>query len=279
MHTLFNSFREPVLGKKMVLIFLLFNCTMIYSQSDWVNYLIGKEKGLMSVHVDLGLNFIKPNYSNLLIVGSKCDGCMSNGFPTQSGLDQLYTFSDSLSLAIKRVTNNRLVGILTYQCYGFDVFYVKDTTNLRKEIKKMISDNFSRTKTHILIEYDRAWAYYYYDIFPLNAPNDFFTNHEYLGEMVSQGDDLKELRMVTHWLKFKKEKKRLKFIDEVEVLQFNVEVLSTGKDNSYPYELEIWRIDRVDPKSINKLTNLLKALAIKQVGIYDGWGAEVIINE
>ena len=124
---------------------------MIYSQSDWVNYLVEKEKGLMSVHVDLGLNYIKPTYKNLLIVGSKCDDCMSNGFPNKGGLDQLYTFSDSLSLAIKRVTNNKLVGILTYQCYGFDVFYVKDTTNLRKEINNMIFDNFSQTKTHISI--------------------------------------------------------------------------------------------------------------------------------
>ena len=252
---------------------------MIYSQSDWVSYLVEKEKGLMSVHVDLGLNYIKPNYKNLLIVGSKCNGCMANGFPNQSGLDQLFTFSDSLSQVIKGVTKSKLVGILTYQCYGFDVFYVKDTIDLRKEIKRMISDNFDQTKTHINIKYDRRWNYYYNDIFPTNAPNDFFTDHQYLGEMVSQGDDLKEPRLVTHWLKFKKEKKRLKFIDDVKVLQFNIDSLYAEKDKLYPLGVEISRKDKVDPRSINKLTNLLKALSNKQTGVYEGWGTEAKIKE
>lgn len=267
------------LRKKIFLILLMFNSAMIYSQSDWVNFLVEKDKGLMSVHVDLGLNYVKPNYKNLLIVGSSYKECMSNGFPKEEGLNKLYTFSDSLSQVVNRVTKSKLVGILTYQCYGFDVFYVKDTTNLRREIKRMILRNFARTNTHIMIRYDRKWNYYYNDIFPTNAPNDFFTDHEYLTEMVVQGDDLKEQRTVTHWLAFRKEKKMLKFVEEVKVLDFKVDSLYAGKSNVYPFELEISRKDMVTPKSINSLTNTLKALAINRGGQYDGWGADVILEE
>jgi len=252
---------------------------MIYPQSDWVNYLVEREKGLMSVHVDLGLNYIKPNYKNLLIVGSKFDGCMANGFPNEEGLSKLYTFSDSLSRVVNRHTKNKLVGILTYQCYGFDVFYVKDTTNLREEIGRMITDNFEDTKSYITMKQDRKWIYYYENIFPTNATNDFFTDHEFLSEMVAQGDDLKEDRLVTHWLKFKKEKRMIKFVNEVKVLKFSVDSLYAGKDNLYPYEVELSRIDMVDPKSINILTNTLKVMAINMGGQYDGWGAETIIKE
>ena len=268
-----------VLRKKIFLILLIFNIAMIYSQSDWVNYLVEKDRGLMSVHVDLGLNYIKPNYRNLLIVGSKYDGCMANGFPTEEGLKKLYTFSDSISQVVKKSTKSKLVGILTYQCYGFDVFYVKDTTDLRKEIKKMINANFSQIKTHISIKYDRKWDYYYNDIFPTNAPNDFFTDHEYLNEMVAQGDDLKEQRIVSHWLKFKKEKRMIKFINEAKLLNFKVDSLYAGKDNVYPFEVEISRKDGVTPKSINTITTTLKVLAMNKGGQYDGWGADVILEK
>ena len=252
---------------------------MIYSQSDWVNYLSERDLGLMSVHVDLGLNYVKPNYKNLLIVGSKFEGCMANGFPDEDGLNKLYTFSDSLSQVVKRVTKSKLVGVLTYQCYGFDVFYVKDTANLREDINRMISDNFKSSNSYITIKNDRKWNYYYENIFPTNAPNDFFVDHEYLTEMVAQGDDLKEERLVTHWLKFRKEKKMIKFVNDVKGLKFSVDSLYSGKDALYPFEVELSRKDKINPKSINILTNTLKVLAMKMGGQYEGWGTEVIINE
>jgi len=279
MYTVLKFFNGLIVRKKVFLIFLIFSGNMIYSQSDWVNYLSERDLGLMSVHVDLGLNYVKPNYKNLLIVGSKFEGCMTNGFPNDNGMNELYTFSDSLSQVVKRVTKSKLVGVLTYQCYGFDVFYVKDTANLREEINRMISNNFKSSNSYITIKNDRKWNYYYENIFPTNAPNDFFVDHEYLTEMVAQGDDLKEERLVTHWLKFRKEKKMIKFVNDVKGLKFSVDSLYSGKDALYPFEVELSRKDKINPKSINTLTNTLKVLAMKMGGQYEGWGTEVKINE
>lgn len=279
LYTVLKYFNGLIGRKKIFLIFLIFGGNMTYSQSDWVNYLSERDLGLMSVHVDLGLNYVKPNYKNLLIVGSKFEGCMANGFPDEDGLNKLYTFSDSLSQVVKRVTKSKLVGVLTYQCYGFDVFYVKDTANLREDINRMISDNFKSSNSYITIKNDRKWNYYYENIFPTNAPNDFFVDHEYLTEMVAQGDDLKEERLVTHWLKFKKEKKMIKFVNDVKGLKFSVDSLYAGKDALYPFEVELSRKDKINPKSINILTNTLKVLAMNMGGQYEGWGTEVIINE
>lgn len=279
LYTVLKYFNGLIGRKKIFLIFLIFGGNMTYSQSDWVNYLSERDLGLMSVHVDLGLNYVKPNYKNLLIVGSKFEGCMANGFPDEDGLNKLYTFSDSLSQVVKRVTKSKLVGVLTYQCYGFDVFYVKDTANLREDINRMINDNFKSSNSYITIKNDRKWNYYYENIFPTNAPNDFFVDHEYLTEMVAQGDDLKEERLVTHWLKFKKEKKMIKFVNDVKGLKFSVDSLYAGKDALYPFEVELSRKDKINPKSINILTNTLKVLAMNMGGQYEGWGTEVIINE
>ena len=271
-------FYKPHKGRMVfVLISLIFS--MGYGQSDWVNYLAQKDKGLMSLHVDLGLNYVRPNYKNLLIVGSRFNGCLKNGFPDQSGLEKVYVFSDSLAKVVNKTTKSKLVGIITYQCYAFDIFYVKDTIDLRKKINRMIDQSFSRAKSHMTIKEDRKWDYYYKNIFPTNAPNDFFIDHEFLNELAYQGDDLTEERLVTHWMKFKKQKKMIKFVDEVKVLKFKVDSLYGGREASFPYELQISRKDHIDPKTIYNLSNTLKVMALKNGGLYDGWGADAVIKE
>jgi hypothetical protein len=47
----------------------------------------------------------------------------------------------------------------------------------------------------------------------------------------------------------------------------------------YPFEVELSRKDKVNPESINILTNTLKVLAMNMGGQYEGWGTEVKINE
>ena len=124
------------------IILILLSLTM-NAQDNWETYLINKEKGLMSVSVNMDLNVDKPNYKNLLIVGTTTRKCLKNGYPNVDGLEDLYTFSDSVANTIDKITKSRLAGIITYQCAGLDVFYVKDTLNLRKNIYETINKNFS----------------------------------------------------------------------------------------------------------------------------------------
>ena len=141
---------------------LLIGCySSSYAQSDWVNYLVEKEKGVMSIHVDLSLNISKPLYKKLLIVGTNYKkDCFKNGFPKEKGSEKLYRFSDSVATTINKSTKYKLAGVLTYKCYGFDVYYVKDTLDLRKNINDMIGRSFeSETDNYILIQDDNKWTY------------------------------------------------------------------------------------------------------------------------
>lgn len=254
-------------------------CSGSYAQSDWVNYLVEKEKGLMSIHVDLSLNISKPLYKKLLIVGTNYKkDCFKNGFPKEKGSEKLYRFSDSVATTINKSTKYKLAGVLTYKCYGFDVYYVKDTLDLRKNINNMISRSFeSETDNYILIQDDNKWTYYY-NIFPSNWPNDFFINHEYLMNMVSQGDDLTQERTVHHWINFKKEKRRLKYADKLKKIGFAIDSLNFKNKTPYPFELQISRKESVEPESINHLTKSLKASALSYFGKYDGWSTEPIVE-
>lgn len=233
----------------------------------------------MSVSVDLDYNDFKPNYKNLLIVGKEYKNCLKNGFPNEEGLKELYTFSDTVAIKINQLTKNKLVGILTYKCVGFDVYYVKDTSNIRKNISQLFSESFSNSNTYIQIKKDNNWIYYFDNIFPENATNNFLINHQYLFDLVSKGDDLSDIRNVKHWIYFNNLKKRLRFKNQAESLKFTIDSMNYKKEKKYPYELLLSRNNYIDPKSISELTQMLQLLAKSKNGIYDGWGTEVKIND
>jgi len=52
----------------------------------------------MSISIDLDFNDYKPNYKNLLIVGTNYKKCLKNGFPDKGGLEELFSFSDSVAI-------------------------------------------------------------------------------------------------------------------------------------------------------------------------------------
>lgn len=265
---------------KIITVFILIlysACT--FSQSDWVNYIAKKEKGIMSFSVNLDFNNSHPNYKNLLIVGTKYKNCLKNGFPKEDSLDKLYTFSDSTAVIIEKLTKYKLVGVITYLCTGFDIYYVKDTLNIRNNIDRMIASNFNRSKNYIVIEQDKKWNYYFDRLFPENFTNIDFINHEYLIGLVSQGDDLNGLRKVNHWVSFKSDNKRLKFIQQIKSLNFDIDSINYQKENIYPYVLKVSRKDSINPKSITQLTQLFQILVKANHDSYDGWGTEVIIKD
>ena len=43
------------------------------AQDDWIEYVSVKDKGVMSIGLDLNLHVTRPNYRNLLVVGKKFD--------------------------------------------------------------------------------------------------------------------------------------------------------------------------------------------------------------
>ena len=275
--------------KSPLTILIIFLSLTINAQDNWETYLMEKEKGLMSISVNMDLNVSKPNYKNLLIVGTNTKKCLKNGYPDTEGLEELYVFSDSIAYEVDNITKNRLAGIITYQCTGFDVFYVKDTMNLRTSINQLIDRNFGQSKNYTVVERDKNWDYYKNNLYPKDLSEDFFINQDFLRQLVEEGDDLTEPRELKHWIYFYNPKKRSVFIDEIKNLDFNIDSVNFKKGKKfldglnslyysrvrkYPYEVKISRKDSIGPSSISKLTKMLQAIAKTVNGKYDGWGFE-----
>lgn len=250
-----------------------------FAQGDWIEYVTMKNNGVMSISLDLSFDQAKPNYKNLLVVGGQFQNCLKNGFPTEEGLDDVLSVSDSSAVIIDKITPNRLIGFITYQCMGFDIFYVKDTVGLRSELTKMFKNNFSQIKPYVEIKRDKPWDYYHNYLYPQDYSAEFLVDQDYLHDLVLQGDDLKGLRKVNHWLYFKDVDKRNRLSKTLKKLQFSLDSIAYKKDNYLPYQLTISRQDSIDPFSIYKLTTMLRSLSASAKGQYDGWSTEVISKE
>ena len=255
--------------------FFLLTFTTLQAQEDWVEYVTMKDKGVMSIAIDLSVEMARPNYKNLLLVGTRYKSCLKNGFPKEEGLDKLFAYSDSTSAVINKSTKNRLVGIITYQCMGFDVYYVKDTLNLRTNLNKLVQENFSVQDAYIDIKQDKSWNYYYNFLYPNNLSMEFLFNQEYLRDLVLQGDDLNGVRKVNHWLYFPGVKSRNAAGERLKAINFSLDSIAYKKDSKIPYELKISRNDSINPDSIDRLTTLLRLLCNSYRGQYDGWSIEV----
>lgn len=259
---------------------LSYSFQLIAQEESWETYIKKVDSTLMEVTVNMDLYFERPNYKNLLIVATRTNDCHKNGFPKEKGLEDFYTFSDSLAFKIQKLTKrSKLAGIITYKCTGFDIYYVKDTTNLRTNLNKVLDKNFSKKKNYIIIKPDKKWRYFSENLLPKDLSNEFFVNHEYLAQLAQSGDALKTPRNIQHWFYFNSLKRRTKFIDRAKVLDFSIDSLNYKKEKRYPYQAVVSRKDSVDPKHISFVTKLLKQLSQRSYGKYDGWEMNAVLED
>lgn len=270
---------SPINITVFLLISLLSGFLFAQQEINWETYIIQKEKGPMAITVNMDLNYARPNYKNLLMVGINTTKCQKNGYPTEEGLNKMYKVSDSIAGILETLTKNRLTGIITYQCAGFDIFYLKDTMGVRSELDSFFAKQYPTSKKYLELAYDRNWEYYKNSLYPKKLEEDFFYNHEYLNQLVIKGDDLVQARKVIHYIYFKREKRRQKFVDKIKVLNFQVVSQKYNKGQDLPFELEIVRNDHIDPEAIATLTKTLMGLSRSSYGVYDGWGVEPKVKD
>ncbi len=263
--------------KYIFIVLFLGSFVVTAQEDDWYSYLTEKEKGMMSITTNYKYVLEKPNYRNLLIVGSNTKKCFKNGAPKAEGLEEIYSFSDSVAHVIDKLTKNKLVGILTYQCSGFDIYYVKDTLNLRKSINTLYQNNFKNSKNYIVLQRDKSWKYFN-EVFFSNYLSSFTNdaNQEYLNQLFYEGVDFSKKKEIKHWASFKKGKRRQKFIEKIKILNFKVDSLKLKQDTKQLFEVQFSREDNIKPDFINEMTRILGLLATRYSGYYDGWEIENI---
>lgn len=262
------------------LFFVFFNGFTQNSKEDWVTYTIQKEKGPMVITTNLYYNFMgKPNYKNLLVVGTSTRDCKKNGYPDEFGLSKFYMLSDSIASKLDRLTKKRLVGIITYQCSGLDVYYLKDTVGVKNTLQSYLDYNYALSKNYLLLSYDKKWKHYQENLVPKDFSDAFFITHEFINQLVIEGDNLKQPRKINHWVNFRNDRKRKQFLVEAKKLKFSVDSLKVDPKGYYRYRAVLSRKDSIKPEIIVSISKLMMKFTEAYSGVYNGWFSEPVIED
>lgn len=221
----------------------------------------------------------KPNYKNVLVVGTSTRDCRKNGYPDEFGLSKFYMLSDSISSRLNQLTKNRLVGIVTYQCSGFDVYYIKDTVGVKKTLQSYLNYNYAFSKNYFLLKYDKKWRYYQENMIPKDLSDPFFITHEILNQLVIEGDKLQKPRNIKHWVNFRNDRRRKQFLEAAKKMRFAVDSLKVDSKGYYRYRAVLSRNDSIKPEVIVKLSKMMMKFTDAYSGVYHGWFSEPMLED
>lgn len=247
-------------------------------QEDWAAYLTTIENDKVgSIVVDLGLKKAAPISTKLnrLRIDIKIKNPRPNGLPSDPEFGILGEIDDRLSSDLK--INNGAVFAGHLFCEGMMslYLYISDETSFKETVSEAMSHypDYAYTSK---VDREEKWESYNDFLYPLPIQMQSIQNGRVVENISSQGDSLKKERNVVHWIYFKKEADRERFIASLEGLDFTVESKHKTSVGDSTFVLQLSRHDKVDHQSVDSYTLDLWQKANDAGGEYDGWETEVV---
>jgi uncharacterized protein (TIGR01619 family) len=246
-------------------------------QEEWEFYFSNVDNKLGSLFVDLGLHKIAPiaDKPNLVWISIKMNNPREDGLSSQEESEMLFKIEDILVEKITSKHNSIFVGRLTSAGNRDLYFYFSDATLYDKTIPDIMV-TFPKYQYDFGIKEDKEWSAYFNFLYPLPQQMQSIQNRRVIEQLKKNGDSLTKEREVFHWIYFKTEEDREKYLDKIKNDNFTVVNKSSDKSSGeYCYRLEIKRIDKVDLNSVDEYVIYLWRLANETNGEYDGWETSI----
>ena len=241
---------------------------------EWNFYMTNVENKQASIYINLGLHkhipiIEKPNLSWIAI---KLNNPNNNGLTTDEESKILFEIEDEILEKINN-TNSIYIGRLTSDGFRDFYFYSNDVKEFHNDAQK-IANKYINYEFSIDSKGDKNWSGYL-DIYPNEMDFQSISNRDVLENLEKNGDNLSKTREVFHWIYFKNENDRKKYIDIVKKENFEVVNENYHKKEKLPFSVQIKRIDKVGYGDIDEYTLYLWKLAKENNGDYDGWETSV----
>ena len=249
------------------------------AKENWDTYLVPFAKGNGSVLVNLGLKEKAPaaDLKFVVITGVKIKECTPDGFAAEKEFQTLYKISDGVAEMIEKKKRNLAAGTVTYNCERLDYFYVNDTTLLRKYLNDYYKTFYPQYSYIIRIQEDKGWDKYLNVLYPNGETLESMKNQKVLLQLTKAGDKLTKERPIYHTIQFTTEEDRRQFFAWAYEQNFKVEKDGLRTDTStHPFILKMYREDKPDLTTMNRLTLYLSKEAARFNGIYSSWETFVI---
>ena len=246
-------------------------------QEEWEFYFSNVDDKLGSIFVDLGLRKIAPilDKPNVVWISIKMNNPRQDGLSSQEESGLLGDIEDALVEKITYKHNSIYVGRLTSTGDRNLYFYLGDTTLYDKTISDVMVA-YPKYQFDFGTKEDREWDGYFNFLYPTPPQFQNIQNRRVIDQLEKGGDKLIKEREVFHWIYFKSDSDREKFIEKIK--NDNFTIVDKGSDKSwgeFAYRLELKRIDKVDVNSVNEYVIYLWKLANEMNGEYDGWETSI----
>ncbi|MFS4446394.1 DUF695 domain-containing protein [Maribacter sp. 2307UL18-2] len=267
---------------KIALITLVFyTVSMVYGQTaneQWDSYIASYENGTpgsTTIRMDLIDDSPVSDFEHVLVTGLTYETSREDGFPEKKTFTLLHKVEDELTELIGRQTKVLLVGSFTHKKERLQYYYLTDPTGIKEKLEEFYTENYPDYEYYIHLKADSLWSYYTDFLYPNEDIKNYMGDQSVVANLEEAGDKLIKKRRVDHWLYFKTETDLKKCEAEVAQLDFTIEFSGTNKKSELPFELRIWRNDKVDINSIYPITTSLRKIAKINHGTYDGWETSV----
>jgi len=246
-------------------------------QEEWDFYMSNVDDKLGSIYVDLGLIKIAPiaDKPNVAWISIKMNNPREDGLSSQEESEMLFEIEDILVEKITSKHNSIYVGRLTSDGNRDLYFYFGDTALYDKTISDVMV-RFPKYQYNFGVKEDKEWGGYSNFLYPSPQQYQSITNRRVIDLLEREGDSLTKEREVFHWIYFKTEKDREKYLDKIKNDNFSVVQMINDKSwGEYYCCLVIKRVDKVDFSSVDEYVIYLWRLANETNGNYDGWETSV----
>jgi len=246
-------------------------------QQEWEFYFSNVNDTLGSIFVDLGLRKVAPltDKPNVVWVSIKMNNPREDGLSSQEESAILGEIEDALVRKVTSRHNSIYVGRLTSAGNRELYFYFGETTLYDKTISDVMVA-YPEYQYDFGAKEDREWGGYFDFLYPLPQQFQSIQNRRVIDQLEKGGDKLTKSRDVFHWIYFKTDSDREKFIEKIK--NDNFTIVDKGNNKSlgeFSYSLQIKRVDKVDQSSVDEYVIYLWEIAYEIGGDYDGWETSI----
>jgi len=246
-------------------------------QEEWEFYFSNVNDKLGSIMVDLGLKTVAPltDKPNVVWISIKMNNPREDGLSSQEESGILGDIEDALVDKITSKHNSIYVGRLTSAGDRDLYFYFGDTTLYDKTISEVMVA-YPKYQFDFGSKEDKEWGGYFDFLYPLPQQFQSIQNRRVIEQLEKGGDKLTKEREVFHWIYFKSDSDREKFLEKIK--NDNFLIVDKGSDKSwgeFSYSLQIKRVDKVDQDNVDEYVIYLWKIANEIGGEYDGWETSI----
>lgn len=247
---------------------------LLKQPEDWDNYItyLDDEKALIMVELEVAKQAPVLEYHHLLGIQVVIKNPTEDGFYTEEERDQLFEIEDRIVSVYRAEAHAKHVASITSAGTRMLYFYAKDDEYLAGLVGKIASE-FDDYQFNYLLEADAPWNFYFNVLYPSLLDMQIMKNRRMLHLMAEQGENLEEVREVTHWFYFDNGASRKQA--SVRLRDNGCEILDDNffdeRIPDFGFGLRVLIKHNMTQDTLLRVTYELYDFVEKYGGMYDGW--------